>query len=175
MTVELQKKWHIASVRTGSEKKAIRTLQKKGVEVFFPEKKSTGDRRRTTHQGLFPNYVFLHITEDMVEYIYHTMPYLNFVYWLKKPAIICEEEISTIRRFIAEYEMVSVEKSYVNQSEKIKIINGPLMMWEGNIVEVKTDKIKITLPSLGYSLVASIQAPRYDNVQMTDKIHAAAV
>ncbi len=30
------------------------------------------------------------------------------------------------------------------------------MMWEGSVVEIRTTTVKITLPSLGYALVAEI-------------------
>ena len=46
-------------------------------------------------------------------------------------------------------------------NDKVRILNGPLVLWEGNVVEVMTNTVKILLPSLGYSLVAEI---RKDNI-----------
>ena len=52
-------------------------------------------------------------------------------------------------------------------NDKVRILNGPLVLWEGNVVEVMTNTVKILLPSLGYSLVAEI---RKDN-NVINKAH----
>ena len=48
-------------------------------------------------------------------------------------------EIDTIKKFINEYDYVSVEKTQVNLNDRVRIINGPLMMWEGNVVEMASE------------------------------------
>ena len=82
---------------------------------------------------------------------------LNFVYWLKRPALIRDEEIDAIKKFLNEYENVQIEKSSVNVNDQVKILSGPLMERIGNVLEVKEKTIKIWLPSLGYNISAEIQ------------------
>jgi transcription antitermination factor NusG len=76
--------------------------------------------------------------------------------------VIRNEEIDTIKKFLNEYDHVSVEKADVCLNDRVRIINGPLMMWEGHVVEIRTNTVKITLPSLGQTLVAEI---RKDNLE----------
>ena len=67
-------------------------------------------------------------------------------------------------KFLAEYENVTLEKSAVALKEKVKIIHGPLIMWEGHLVEIQTNIVRITLPSLGYTLAAEIMHHENDEV-----------
>jgi transcription antitermination factor NusG len=87
------------------------------------------------------------------------------VYWLNRPAVIRNEEIDTIKKFLSEYDHVTVEKSQVNLNDRVRIINGPLMMWEGNVVEIRTNTVKITLPSLGQTLVAEIRKEHLETIR----------
>lgn len=179
MTVELQKKWHVVFIRPGSERKVTRLLNKKDIETYYPEKNTgtrTIDRRRMTSPApLFPRYIFVFVSKDDYKTVKQTDGVINFLHWQKDPAIICDEEINTVKNFINEYENVSVEKTQVNIDEEIKIINGPLMMWEGNIVEVKTEQIKITLPKMGYSMIARIRESFIDNHSFTTGTKATAI
>ena len=160
ITVETKKQWRIAYTRPGCEKKVATLLEKKKLEVYCPLttlQRQWIDRKRVTYEPLFTSYVFVNCPDRDTTGILQTDGVLNFVYWLKHPAIICNEEIETIKKFIAEYDYVSIEKTEVLPNDKVRIINGPLVLWEGNVVEVRTNTVKILLPSLGYSLVAEIR------------------
>lgn len=163
ITVE-KKNWYIVYTRCGSEKKVATLLEKKGIEAYCPLKKIVRhpiDRKRFMAEALFSSYVFVRASDTEHTRIKETEGFLNFVYWLSKPAVVSNDEIDTIKKFLTEYDYVSIEKSEVVQNDKVRILNGPLVLWEGNVVEVMTNTVKILLPSLGYSLVAEI---RKDNI-----------
>lgn len=162
------KQWHIVSTKAGMEKKVAETLEKKKIESYCPmtqSGRSWSERRRHQPAVLFKGMVFVYTTPATFETILSLDGVISVVYWLSRPAVVSPEEIDTIRRFIAEYDKVSLEKHRVDLNERVRIINGPLVMWEGNIVEVKTNTVKIVLPSLGYNLVAEIQTENYDRNQ----------
>jgi len=115
------------------------------------------DRKRVITEPLFSSYVFVKTSLSDHSNIMQTDGFVNFVYWLNKPAIIGDEEINTIKKFLIEYDHVSIEKTEVLPNDIVRIVNGPLVVWEGKVVEVRTNTIKILLPSLGYSLVAEIR------------------
>ena len=81
---------------------------------------------------------------------------LNFVYWLAKPAVIKDEEIDIIKKFLNDHDNVQIEKTFVNVNDHVRVISGPLMMREGNVVEVKHKTVKVSLPTLGYTLIAEV-------------------
>lgn len=155
-----KKQWYALYTRPRWEKKVADLLERKKVEIYCPLNKvqrQWADRRKIVLEPLFSSYVFVNVSEKEHLNIKETDGVINFVYWLNKPAIIHNEEIDTIKRFLNEYDHVSLEKTEVNLNDRVRIINGPLMMWEGNIVEIRTNTVKITLPSLGQTLVAEIK------------------
>ena len=160
MVTITKKQWYALYTRPRWEKKVADLLEKKKVEVYCPLNKvhrQWADRRKVILEPLFSSYVFVNVSEREHLNIKETDGVVNFVYWLNKPAIIRNEEIDTIKKFLNEYDHVSLEKTEVNLNDRVRIINGPLMMWEGNVVEIRTNTIKITLPSLGQTLVAEIR------------------
>jgi transcription antitermination factor NusG len=162
-----KKKWYALYTRPRWEKKVADLLEKKKVEVYCPlnkVQKQWADRKKIILEPLFTSYVFVHVTEQEHISIKQTDGVVNFVYWLNKPAVIRHEEIDTIKKFINEYDYVSVEKTQVNLNDRVRIINGPLMMWEGNVVEIRTNTVKITLPSLGRTLVAEIRKGNLETI-----------
>jgi transcription antitermination factor NusG len=82
---------------------------------------------------------------------------INFVYWLRKPAIIRNDEIETIKRFLNDYSNVHLEKFLIHVNDRVTVLNGPLMNKEGDVLEVNNKSVKVLLPSLGYMMVAYIE------------------
>jgi transcription antitermination factor NusG len=166
-----KKQWYAVYTRPRWEKKVADLLEKKKVEIYCPLNKvqrQWADRKKVVYEPLFASYVFVYVSEREHLNIKQTDGVVNFVYWLNKPAVIRNEEIDTIKRFLNEYDYVTVEKTQVNLNDRVRIINGPLMMWEGNVVEIRTNTVKITLPSLGQTLVAEI---RKENLETINPLH----
>jgi transcription antitermination factor NusG len=162
-----KKQWYALYTRPRWEKKVADLLEKKKVEVYCPlnkVQKQWADRRKIVFEPLFTSYVFVFVSEQEHLSIKQTDGVVNFVYWLNRPAVIRNEEIDTIKKFLHEYDHVSVEKTQVNLNDKVRIINGPLMMWEGNVVEIRTNTVKISLPSLGQTLVAEIRKENLETI-----------
>jgi transcription antitermination factor NusG len=162
-----KKQWYALYTRPRWEKKVAELLEKKKVEVYCPLNKverQWADRRKIVLEPLFASYVFVHISEQEQLAIKQTDGVINFVYWLSKPAVIRNEEIDIIKKFLNEYDYVSVEKAQVNLNDKVRIINGPLMLWEGQVVEIRTNTVKITLPSLGQTLIAEIRKENLETI-----------
>jgi transcription antitermination factor NusG len=167
MNQEQKKQWFVLYTRSGCERKVAEQLEKKQVEVYCPVTKSNrqwSDRKKPVLQPLFSSYVFVYITADKQSTVRQTDGVINFIHWLNKPAVICQEEIDTIRNFLKEYDVVRLEKTSINMNDRVRIINGPLMMYEGSVVEIRTTLVKITLPSLGYALVAEISKDTPESV-----------
>jgi transcription antitermination factor NusG len=162
-----KKQWYALYTRPRWEKKVADMLEKKKVEVYCPlnkVQKQWADRKKVVLEPLFASYVFVYITEQEHLGIKQTDGVVNFVYWLNRPAVIRNEEIDTIKKFLNEYDHVSVERTQVNLNDRVRIINGPLMMWEGHVVEIRTNTVKITLPSLGQTLVAEIRKENLETI-----------
>ena len=167
MNQEQKKQWFVLYTRPGCERKVAEQLEKKQMEVYCPITKLNrqwSDRKKPILLPLFSSYVFVRISADKQNAVRQTDGVINFIHWLKKPAVICQEEIDTIRNFLKEYDVVRLEKTSINMNDRVRIINGPLMMYEGSVVEIRTTLVKITLPSLGYALVAEISKETPESV-----------
>lgn len=168
-------KWLALYTRSCWEKKVAGLLSKRGIENYCPLHKVQrhwSDRKKMIEQPLFTSYVFVHIPDNIHEMVRATPGVVNFVYWLGKPAVIRDEEITTIRQFLIDYENVQLKKTEVALKDHVKILSGPLESFEGDVVEIFSQTVKVNLPSLGYALVATVNKA---NVQKTNSTssHAA--
>jgi transcription antitermination factor NusG len=166
----IMKKWFAVYTRPKWERKVAQSLSTKNVENYCPlnaVEKQWSDRKKIIMQPLFTSYVFVHAADVEHAVIKQSDGVVNFVYWLGKPAEIREDEIRMIKQFLNEYKNVSVEKINVNVQDKIRITNGPLSGLEGNVVELRSRTVKVTLPSLGYQLLAEVGR---ENITIINKV-----
>jgi len=153
-------KWYAVYTKPRWEKKVADLLATRKIENYCPlnrVQRQWSDRKKMVLEPLFKSYVFVRIEEDGQLPVRQTEGVLNFVTWLGKLAVIRDEEIEVIKRFLNEHSNVKVETVPVSLNDKVRIISGPLMMREGNVLEIKHKTVKVLLPSLGFTLVAEIE------------------
>jgi transcription antitermination factor NusG len=166
----LSNRWYAIYTRPRWEKKVTALLVQKGIESYCPLNKvrrKWSDRIKTIEEPLFKSYVFVKIGDEDRTNVRMTDGVVNFVYWDGKPAIIKEREIQTIRKFLNEYEQVSVVKMEFEPHERVRVTAGPMMDQEGKILEIKNKTVKVCIDSLGYMLIAYIDKSKL--VSATDK------
>ena len=120
---------------------------------------------KIVEEPLFKSYVFVKVNDEDRTEVRMTAGVINFVYWEGKPAVIKEKEINAIKRFLDEYENVEVKPLEVQVNQRVKIMAGPLMDQEGQVLEVKNKKAKVAIDSLGYMLVASVEKTKLASVK----------
>lgn len=166
------KNWYAVYTRPKWEKKVAELLTKKRIENYCPLFKSVkqwSDRKKTILEPVFTSYVFVHVDDTNHLPVKQTDGIVNFVYWLGKPAVIKNEEIDAIRDFLSENENIRVEKIDVNVHDRVKIMDGPFELWEGNVVEIRPKSVKVLLPSLGYALLAEIPKSRIEVINVIER------
>jgi transcription antitermination factor NusG len=153
-------KWYAVYTRPRWEKKVAEILTHKNIENYCPLNRVVrqwSDRKKIILEPLFTSYVFVKTTPPQHSEIRKVSGIVNFVYWLSKPAIIQDEEIENIKYFLSDHVNVQLEKTSININDTAKIIKGPLLDYEGNIIAIKSKTVKIILPSLGYMMVAEVE------------------
>jgi len=166
------KKWYAVYTRPHWEKKVAALLSKGKYENYCPLSRTVSqwaDRKKIIYRPLFASYVFIHVTERELLDVKKTDGVINLVHWLGRHAIIRDIEIEMIKRFLNEHNTVEVARLHVNVNDRVKIINGPLMEKEGCVVEVMANKVRLILPSLGYSITAEVAK---DNIMVYSSTHA---
>jgi transcription antitermination factor NusG len=164
--------WYAIYTKPRWEKKVARLLLERGYEGYCPLtriKKKWSDRIKLVEEPLFKSYVFVHVSPNAVNEIRNIPGVLNFVYWNGKPAVIVDEEIVAIRRFLNDYEEVMVLPIDVKENDKVLITKGVMMNMEAKVHRVLNNKVKVIIESLGYILIANLDRaslkPIYDQKQ----------
>jgi transcription antitermination factor NusG len=161
----MKKNWYAVYTRPHCEKRVATLLAKKKIENFYPLNRmvnAQNNRKKITYQPLLSSFVFVNITDAEMELIRTTNCVINFVYWLAKPAVIKEEEITNLQYFTNEYANIKLEKTAVNPNLHSNITSEPLIDIHGKLFSVKNTNIKLWLPSLGYMMVAEVEKSNVD-------------
>ena len=116
--------------------------------------KQWSDRKKVVLEPIFKGYVFVKLEEKSKWDVKQVNGILNFVYWLGKPAIIREEEINTIRKFLNEFSDVQVEQKGVLVNSEVRVKQGVLMDYHGVVVEVIGSRAVVKIDSLDIQLSA---------------------
>lgn len=151
------KNWYALYTRPGCEKKVANLLSRKNIENFCPLKRQWNGKKKVVLEPLFNSYVFIQIADTEMQTIRMTDSVVNFVYWLGKPAVIREEEIEIMKRFMNEYANVKLEKIPLDVNGRVRVIGLPPTDNKANMVSVKNNTVKVILPSLGYMLMAEVE------------------
>jgi len=158
-----EKKWYAVYTKSRCEKKVAQLLGKKGIEHYCPLNKTMkqwSDRKKIILEPLFTSYVFVRIASEEQLVIRQTDGILNFVYWLNRPAVIRTEEIDVIKQFLNEHSSVKLEKVAINVNDRVRVVGGPFMEQEGQVVSIKNKSVKVMLPSLGYLMYVELEAAK---------------
>jgi transcription antitermination factor NusG len=142
-------------------------LDNKGIENYCPLNKVVrqwSDRKKVVLEPVFKSYVFVRIAEEKKWEVKKIDGILNYVYWLGKPAHIRDEEIQTIRKFLHEFNDVTVEKKNFHVNSKVRIKQGVLMNYEGMIVEVSGNRIIVRIESMDIQLSAQFDKKNLEPV-----------
>ena len=153
------KKWYAIYTNHRHEKKVADLFESQGICYFLPlhkVSKKWSDRIKLVEEPLFKSYIFVNICENEKAKVRETKGVLNFVYWQKKPAIVRDEEIEIIKKFIGEYINLKVKNTKPKINDKIQIDSGPLMSQIGKVIKVGKSKVKVILESLGLAIFAEI-------------------
>lgn len=149
--------WQAVYVKPRTEKKVLERLEKR-YTVFCPiktEKRKWSDRIKLVDTPILPGYVFFQGDESDRLAILQDSQVVRSVFWNNKPAIIIDHEIEALRQLISEYS--EFEMRPLRAGEKAKIVGGPLENQAGSITEVKGDKVRLRLDSLGVVLEARLE------------------
>ena len=162
-------KWYVLYTRSRCEKKVAIMLTKRGIENYCPLNRVVrqwSDRRKIVNEPLFSSYVFVKaLASDFNIIKQATSDIVNFVYWLGQPAVVRNDEIESIRLFMGEHSNVKLEKITVKVNDRVRMTSGPLINSYGQITEIHNNKVKLHIPSLGYSVVAEMNI---SNIEVVD-------
>ena len=150
--------WFVVYTKPRWEKKIAKILDEKGIENYCPLNrivKQWSDRKKIVLEPVFKSYVFVKIADENKLNLKNINGILNFVFWLGKPAVIKETEIDTIKKFLNDFSDVQIVTAGLEKNTSVRVKQGLLMNYKGQIVEVNGNKAIVRLQSMGIILQAS--------------------
>ena len=150
--------WYVLYTKPKNEKKVSETLSLLGIEVYCPLVKSIkiwSDRKKKVTEPLFKSYVFVRLEESQRDSVFEAHGAVRYLFWLGKPAIVRDEEISAIRDFLSETRDESKPLVF-EHLQKVKIVNGPLKGQKGKYLYNKGNKLVLQVESLGIVVKAEL-------------------
>ena len=154
---EINFNWYAIKTRPRWEKKIAERFSDKGLEYYCPLNKVTrqwSDRKKVILEPVFKTYVFVKVEEKKKWDVKRIDGVINYVYWLGKPAVIKEEEITTIKKFLNEFNDIQIQPIGLHLNQKVRITQGVLMNYEGIVLEIFGSRVIVKLQSLNIQLNA---------------------
>lgn len=161
--MQAEKKWYAVYTKPRWEKKIDSVLIRKGIESWCPLQKierQWSDRKKVVEDPLFKSYVFVRIDDTERSKVLMTDGVLNFVHYLRKPAVIKNEEVENIKRYLAEKDasIYIISQEGFREDTKIKVNHGVFMGNEGTVLRGGRKKVYVKLESLGQIMVVEFPA-----------------
>ena len=158
MKEQVTKKWLVVYTKPRWEKKVNTSLVNKGIESYCPLNKvrrKWSDRMKTIEEPLFKSYVFVKVEDAGMTEVRFVDGVLNYVYWNGKPAIVREEEIIEIKKFMSEYEDVEVSSIELKPADAVVLNTGVMMGATGRVMRMMgNNTVEVRIDSLGFILTA---------------------
>lgn len=161
--MEPEKKWYALYTKPRWEKKIDSALIRKGIESWCPlqrVERQWSDRKKIIEDPLFKSYVFVRIDDAERSKVLMTDGVLNFVHYLRKPAVIKNEEVDLIKKYLAEKDAsISIlsEEGFKEQMQ-VTVNHGVFMGNEGTVLRGGKKKVYVKLESLGQVMVVEFPA-----------------
>lgn len=161
--MQVEKKWYALYTKPRWEKKIDAALFRKGIISWCPLQKverQWSDRKKVIEDPLFKSYVFVHIDDTERSKVLMTDGVLNFVYYLGKPAVIKNEEVEMIKKYLAEKDasITILSQEGYKEEMRIKVNHGVFMGNEGTVIRGGRKKVYVKLESLGQVMVVEFPA-----------------
>jgi transcription antitermination factor NusG len=166
--VGIEKKWYVIYTKPRWEKKVAEFLSGKKIEHYCPLNKTTKywtDRKKILLEPLFKGYVFVRLSA-LDKWDIKLIPgVINYIYWVGKPAVVKDEDIDTIRKFLNEFDDVMVVNKDITENKKVKVKQGIMMNYKGIVLQIKDNKAIVQIESMGVFLTATFEKSNLEKVE----------
>ncbi|MBK7567422.1 MAG: UpxY family transcription antiterminator [Bacteroidetes bacterium] len=160
--------WYILYIRSRSEKKVMERMQKRNFIVYLPLIKTVrqwSDRKKHVLVPLFNGYLFIKVDPTQFASVRMIDGVVNFVQQEKKHAMIGEEKILSIKKFIETGLPMEASSENFAQGERVKINFGPLKDCEGELINIKNVKqFIVRLEMINQVLIVNVPAAYLEKI-----------
>jgi transcription antitermination factor NusG len=155
------KYWYVLYTKPRNEKKVAQRLSEAGYEVYCPlqkVKRQWSDRVKVVEEPLFKSYIFIQIEEAKRDEVFRYPGTVRYLFWLRRPAQVREEEINTIKKWLGEYNHDQITIGDLKPGDAVKIASGQFMNEKGVLLDTTGTKAIVQLKELGIQLTLDLRS-----------------
>jgi len=144
--------WYVVYTKPKWEKKVAEKLAQAGIECYCPlitQIKQWSDRKKKIEVPLFNSYVFVQLPEADRNTVFAVPGVVRYLFWLGKPAIVRDEEITIIKKNLNASNIADISVSSIQVGDKIKLDSGAFSNQDAIVQEISNTHYILVLESLG--------------------------
>jgi len=144
--------WYVVYTKPKWEKKIAEQLTERGIECYCPlvtQIKQWSDRKKKVEVPLFNSYIFVCLDEKDRNSVFQSSGVVRYLFWLGKPAIVRDEEIATIKKWLSISDGYEVSVSSLQVGDKVVLESGPFKSQQAVVQEVNKTSYTLVLESMG--------------------------
>ncbi|MFV8362146.1 UpxY family transcription antiterminator [Flavobacterium sp. ZT3P35] len=152
--------WYVVYTKPKWEKKVAEQLKNKGIACYCPlvtQVRQWSDRKKKVEVPLFNSYVFVQLPETQRNMVFQSVGVVRYLFWLGKPAIVRDEEIDTIQKWLDPAQANDVSLHSFQVGDAIQLESGPFSSQKAIVQEVTNTHYLLVLESLGCVLKMKIK------------------
>jgi transcriptional antiterminator RfaH len=146
--------WFVLYTKSRQEKKVAIQLEKMGITVYCPlitQIHQWSDRNKKVEVPLISSYVFVKLKEKDRETVFGVPGIVRYVYWLEKPAIVRDHEITIMKEWLSA-EIVDAKVESLRRGDSMSIPVGAFEGVEGVVEEINKSRVQLLLVDLGMKI-----------------------
>lgn len=144
--------WYVVYTKPKWEKKVAEKLTQIGIECYCPlitQIKEWSDRKKKVEVPLFNSYVFVQLQDSDRNSVFQIAGVVRYLFWLGKPAIVRDEEITNIKNSLNASNIADVSVTQIQVGDRIKLETGAFSNQNAIVQEVSKTHYILVLESLG--------------------------
>lgn len=144
--------WFVLCVKAQQEIRVADILERMNVEVFCPTVRDTrdwSDNQIEVETPLFKGYVFVNLEEKYRGIVFGAPGVVRYLFWQGKPAIIKDEEIWTIKKWMADDTNDVEALAVLIPGSEIVVEKGVLKDHSGIVYWVRKNNVSFLLKEMG--------------------------
>lgn len=143
--------WFVLYTKSRNEKLVASKLRAKDIDVYCPlikTERKWSDRKKVVEIPLFRSYCFVNIAEKDRSKVFDVLGVVRYLYWLKKPAVVRDEEIEAIKLMLNKFDHSQLIVTKFQPGDQAIINSGYLSGIKGEVLWQQGKTINIRLESL---------------------------
>jgi len=151
--------WYVLCTKPRNEKKVAERLSAAGYTVYCPIQKvrrQWSDRVKVVEEPLFKGYLFIKIEEKKRDEVFSFPGTVRYLFWLRRPAVVREEEIQTILEWLREYDHEDIDILHIKHGDFVRITSGQFSGQEGILLDCRSNKAVVQLKELGLQITLTL-------------------